>query len=535
MSATPQCVVYEDDHLLVVNKPAGLNTHAPSPYAGEGIYEWLRHRHPKWASLATIQRLDKETSGILLFSKSALSNKSLTQQFESRTVEKEYLLITDRSPSGLLGRVHTGILRSGDKYVVGSVETADVAAETHFTSVGKTQLGWLIRARPLTGRTHQIRVHASSRGCPLVGDEVYGGTAFPRVCLHAERLRIQHPVTRKILEFHAPVDFMVEIAAPLRSAVVNPFDTTAWRMWHGIPDRHPGWFVERLGDWLLSQSERELNMAQITELKSLAEKWQLAGAYHKRSIKSVRTKSNTETSPVRLFSFTDGIKNDSNTIKENGVTFEVNFGEGYSVGLFLDQRENRRRLLENYVAIDFPVVQRGLRNSEVLNAFSYTCGFSVCSALAGAKVTSLDLSKKYLDWGKRNFSLNGLDPNSHDFIFGDVFEWFRRFEKKSRQFQVIILDPPTFSQSKTSGIWKAEQDYSKLILAALPLLAPGGTMLASSNTATLKPESFVTSIESTVASKGRKILRKHFAPQPIDFPMNRQQPGYLKTLWLRIA
>ena len=90
------CLIFEDDHLLVVNKPAGLNTHAPSPYAGEGIYDWLRHREARWAKLAIIQRLDKETSGVMVFAKTPLANRSLTGQFTERSVRKKYLLLTDR-------------------------------------------------------------------------------------------------------------------------------------------------------------------------------------------------------------------------------------------------------------------------------------------------------------------------------------------------------------------------------------------------------------------------------------------------------
>src|SRR5947208_9632057 len=89
-------ILFEDDHLLIVNKPAGMNTHAPSPYAGEGIFDWLRHREPRWASLAIIHRLDKDTSGVMVFSKTALANQSLTQQFAGRQVVKKYLLQTDR-------------------------------------------------------------------------------------------------------------------------------------------------------------------------------------------------------------------------------------------------------------------------------------------------------------------------------------------------------------------------------------------------------------------------------------------------------
>src|SRR4030095_11402312 len=95
----------------------------------------------------------------------------------------------------------------------------------------------------------------------------------------------------------------------------------------------------------------------------------------------------------------------------------------------------------------------------VLNTFAYTCGFSVCAALAGARTTSIDLSRKYLEWGKRNFLLNGLDPNQHDFIYGDVFDWLRRLEKKGRLFEVLLLDPPTFSQSKGHGVFQAEKHF----------------------------------------------------------------------------
>src|SRR6266851_2672622 len=87
-------IVFEDEHLLVVNKPLGFNTHSPSPFAGEGLYEWLRHREPRWAALATIHRLDKATSGVLAFAKTTRANQSLTQQFASRALRKKYFLLT---------------------------------------------------------------------------------------------------------------------------------------------------------------------------------------------------------------------------------------------------------------------------------------------------------------------------------------------------------------------------------------------------------------------------------------------------------
>src|SRR3954466_14981988 len=91
-------ILHEDEDLLVINKPAGLNTHAPAPYAGEGIYDWLRHREPRWASLAIIHRLDKEPSGVLVFAKSPLANRSLTRQFTERVVRKKYLPLAAHAP-----------------------------------------------------------------------------------------------------------------------------------------------------------------------------------------------------------------------------------------------------------------------------------------------------------------------------------------------------------------------------------------------------------------------------------------------------
>ena len=215
------------------------------------------------------------------------------------------------------------------------------------------------------------------------------------------------------------------------------------------------------------------------------------------------------------------------------MRFELSLGEGYSVGLFPDQRDNRRRLLTGHVAADFPL--RAPRSEfRVLNTFAYTCGFSVCAALAGVKTTSLDLSKKYLDWGRRNFALNGLDPAGHDFIYGDVFDWLRRLAKKGRAFDAVLLDPPTFSQSKEHGAFRVEKDYPELVGAALTLIKPGGVLFASTNAADWPPEKFLASVEEPIRAARRKILQQHYAPQPPDFPISRAEPAYLKTVWLRM-
>ena len=182
-----------------------------------------------------------------------------------------------------------------------------------------------------------------------------------------------------------------------------------------------------------------------------------------------------------------------------------------------------------------PNTQHAIRNTELLNVFSYTCAFSVCAAKSGIRTTSLDLSKKYLEWGRRKFALNGIDPAEHDFIFGDAFDWMRRLFKKGRAFDVIILDPPTFSQSKEQGVFRVEKNYGDLVSTALPLLKPEGVLLASTNAAEWPAEKFLAVVEGSIRVARRKILQQHYSPQPPDFPVSRAEPAYLKTVWVRIS
>jgi 23S rRNA (cytosine1962-C5)-methyltransferase len=542
----PPCILFEDDDLLVVNKPAGMNTHAPGPFAGEGLYDWLRHREQGWASLAIIHRLDKETSGVLVFAKSAQANRSLTAQFTARTVRKKYVLLAERSPRQREFVAKSRIARAGERYV--SAAQGD-PAETRFrllNSKFKIQNSKLIEAEPLTGRTHQIRVHAAENGFPVLGDTLYGGTPFARVCLHAEELAFRHPVSGESMRFHAPADFDADPRLGLRTALIDPGQTDAFRLIHGASDGWPGWHVDRLGDFLLSESENlptqdqqeilGLHLAKAARPAGEKAARTPRGVYHKTLTRQVRRTTPDESSPRLLLGQSAP---DSFAIRENGVQFELRFNEGCSVGLFLDQRDNRRRLLTSHVAAEFSLFNSKLetRNStsEVLNAFAYTCGFSVCAAMAGARTISLDLSKKYLEWGRRNFLLNHLDPAGHDFIYGDVFDWLRRMARKSRSFDVILLDPPTFSRSRDHGVFRVEKDYPVLVRAALPLLKPGGVLFASANAAGWRPELFLADVDAAVRGGGRTILQRHYVPQPPDFPVSRAEPAYLKTVWLRVS
>jgi len=547
------CVIFEDEHLLAVNKPAGMNTHAPSPYAGEGLYEWLRNREPRWASLAIIHRLDKETSGVILFAKTVLANRSLTEQFTKRAVKKQYVLLTDRVVKEKEFNIKSAMVRAGEKYLSRPLHAGGETAETKFRildkapTVGDTRpsresqeissstpshagclTGWI--AEPTTGRTHQIRVHAADKGLPILGDILYAGTAAARVYLHAGEVRLKHPATGEQVTLRAEPDFQNDPRLWMREQLIEAELTNSFRAVHGSSDAWPGWYVERLGDFLLSQCETPSDARQQTQLRQLIKHFSGRGAYHKVLRRELGRTSPTDAAP-RLIIGEPAPK--AFVIRENGLEFEISFTEGYSTGLFLDQRDNRRRLLTGYVAPGFSLFQP-LSRPTLLNTFAYTCAFSVCAAKAGLRTTSLDLSKKYIESGKRNFALNHIATDSHGFICGDVFDWLRRFRKKGLTFDIILLDPPTFSRSKSSGVFRVEQDYGKLLELALPLVKSGGVLFASANAADWPAEEFMERMKAEVRLAARRITQLQFVPQPSDFPISRAEPGYLKTVWMRI-
>ncbi len=199
-------------------------------------------------------------------------------------------------------------------------------------------------------------------------------------------------------------------------------------------------------------------------------------------------------------------------VRENGMRFLVDFKAGYSQGIFLDQRENRALVRE-----------LSKQGTKVLNCFAYTCGFSVAAALSGAETTSVDLSGNYLRWGKRNFEANGLDPDAHYFSKGDVFEWLRLFRRKGLRFGGVILDPPTFSRSKKSGVFRVESDYGELVRSAWELVADDGWMLCCANTQRLDAAEFEAAVSQEVMG------RTEVAGMPPDFTGE----SYLKSVWVR--
>ncbi len=211
-------------------------------------------------------------------------------------------------------------------------------------------------------------------------------------------------------------------------------------------------------------------------------------------------------------------------VRENDITFLMNFGEGLATGVFLDQRENRRRLLA-----------MPLQRKTVLNTFAYTCAFSVVAAKAGAVTTSVDLSKNYLEWGRENFRANGLDPAAHEFVFGDAFDWLKRYAKRGQHWDIVILDPPTFSTTKRGRAFQAGRDYEELAALAIPLVGPGGWLLCSTNQRTLAADEFDGSIQKAAKRCGRSMGTPEFETVPFDFRVAPKERPYLKTFWAKLG
>ncbi|MDB6053695.1 MAG: s-adenosyl-l-methionine-dependent methyltransferase, partial [Verrucomicrobiales bacterium] len=300
-----------------------------------------------------------------------------------------------------------------------------------------------------------------------------------------------------------------------------------YRLIHSDSDGFPGIFLDRFDGFAVIQGEKAPPPAEFQKIERELEPLGVNSFYFKQ-LKRKPGSSDIEQAMPRHLS--GKIAPDRFSARENGLHYNISFVEGYSVGIFLDQRENRRRLLSSCITPGWNIPPAG----KVLNTFAYTCAFSVAAARAGHQVTSLDLSSKYLDWGKQNFALNDLPLTNHDFIFGDTFSWLKRFRNKSRLFDLILLDPPTFSRSRESGVFQVEKDYGRLVASALAVLSPRGILFASTNSATLHPDKFMELIKSGVSESKRKILKEQFYSQPPEFPTNSEVAPYLKTVWLQL-
>jgi 23S rRNA pseudouridine1911/1915/1917 synthase len=212
-------ILFEDQALLVIDKPAGLVVHPAPGHRVGTLMDWLKeHLGSKVIKVFTdperlglVHRLDKDTSGVLLIAKSVAAQTAVSRQFQNRTVQKTYTAFIEGIPSAKEGIINAPVGRSRKVPTRMAVSPQGKASETSFEVKETFKEVALVNLHPKTGRTHQIRVHVSAIGHPIVGDRTYGAKSIwaqtygiERPLLHAEHLTLAHPVSGESVTFHAP-------------------------------------------------------------------------------------------------------------------------------------------------------------------------------------------------------------------------------------------------------------------------------------------------------------------------------------------
>ncbi len=508
MRTSIPCLLFEDEDLIVVNKPAGIATHRAAEDAPWGIVEFLQNHRPALPPLGIHQRLDRETSGVMLFAKTPEANRSFASQFEKRTVRKTYVFVTK-------GTLSCSIFTATEPI-------DDKKAKTEFLFLRKLSYEFhLWEARPETGRTHQVRLHAAAHGLSIVGDLKKKDEQIEPLLLHAARLEIFHPKDGRPLVFEAPLPSYFECAEvhrrrweaawTLRRALIDEKETNAYRWIHRESDGFPNLTVDCLDQWLYVEDFG--NHQNLDEIRN-------SGQNIKGMILSYAQQGKRKEDKRLLWGSPPP---PDFTILENGIRYHLDPLAPGGIGLFLDQRENRK------------FIHHLAHGKRVLNLFAYTCGFSVSAAAGGARETvNIDLSRKALDGGQKNFTANGLDPNQHQFLARDVKESLRQLISRKERFDVVMIDPPSFSRSKSSGSFSVKHDFENLISKTMSLLTEGGWLFASSNLADWGNAAFLSTVQKGIQKSSRKITKKIWMPQPFDFPATPLCAPYLKSVWITI-
>ncbi len=518
-------------------------------YVAEGVVEYLSRLLSK--PLFVCQRLDKETTGALVFARSPQAAAKLTDLFSSRSVQKTYLFVTDQK-NGLAGHsdsfsVASFIEKRSSDFI--SQQSAAPNAITHFQKIKSEGRFTLWQAKPETGRPHQIRLHAADSGIPILGDVIHGGSPFPSLLLHSQDIRfelegrtIEHrsepPIFFNQLELLQDSILIQWLAAfdrrqrwqYCRSEVQkvskdSSLESNCWRDVHseGGPLR-----IDKFGSryslqWfanILPEGEDKKRLDKLLALKKVLQ-WTLHLRHDRgRNPNSEEIQKSQADLPSRW------------TIVENGLKYEMRADSGLSSGLFLDQRANR------------VWVRSRAHEKRVLNLFCYTGAFSVCAAIGGAKkVVSVDVSRNFLEWAKRNFELNpmndsmverGLDPQSqgvsensaaapikYEFRAMDARDFLKYAQKKGHKFDLIICDPPSFGRSDR-GVFRLDNDLPTLISEMLECLDVNGEILFCCNFEAWSEFDFLQIVNQSAKVAPFKIdLRPH--PHPDwDFELPNQ-------------
>lgn len=504
---------------IFIDKIAGINTHTPE-YGQRGCVEAYEDELDR--KLYVVHRLDKATSGALSFATTPELAAEISQLFEQHKVQKRYLLLTDKQISQKEFTYESHIAKEKNIFV--SRTNLEPNAKTTFKwlkSLGNFQL-W--EAIPHSGKPHQIRLHAEANGMPILGDKDHGGSPYFRLCLHSFALGFELQNKKIYFETELPAwaqaedpsleeDLMLAEALHRRERMYkfSELQDESLRLSHRDLDSYR---IDQYGEylWVYWYQESDPTVQDLLRFETLAKK-------HRKKI-FIRKMLNRGEDPNAEILWKIGKTETQWTAKENDVVYELRSDTGLSPGLFLDQRENRLWVKDH------------ANDRRVLNLFSYTSGFSVVSALAGAKeVCTVDVSQNFIDWSKRNFTLNGLDPESENYEFWvqDCMLFLKGTIKRKRKFNLIICDPPSFGRSK-SGVFSISKNLDELLINCMYCLEKNGLLLFCTNYEKWTTGDLHLRLNKLKKEFSFKILTA--PPQGLDFELPDQEP-LMKSIILR--
>ena len=461
--------IYNDTNWLVVEKPSGISTHG-SHRGDLGMVEYLALHHD--LQVYVCSRLDKDTSGLLLFACQPRLVAEAERIHEEGQAKKTYFFIAARSAKGSWG-CNTPLDGKACQTVFERMEVG-----THYC---------LYKAEITRGRTHQIRRHAAAAGIPLLGDREYGGDPFCRVCLHCTEIdwpgidvTVKSPVPDwfvMVLDGIRPECTALALAEK-RYPVLESITNCCRQIHRGeYPAKDVA--IDKYGNWLCvtgfseGQSAKAVQRELSKVLSALTARCNVRGGVVKTNMRNPHNGK-----LFGDFSRFGETAPESYLVREHGLQFEVRLNDTQHIGLFLDHRDSRRRIFQ------------AVQGKRVANLFAFTCSFSVYALAGGAEVVfSVDLASGCLTQGKTNVVHNQLGAgNNAKFIQEDVRKWLaRQLRKKEREqeryplFDCIICDPPVFAAGGKGKNFFVEKEWKGLAHSVAGLLAPGGVALFSNN------------------------------------------------------
>ncbi len=304
--------------------------------------------------------------------------------------------------------------------------------------------------------------------------------------------------------------------------VFNPEQTNAYRLIHSEGDGLPGLVVDRFADILVMQIHTlGIERLQPLIVDALMQETGASGILLRNEGMSRRREGLAIEEPVVVA----GEVPQQVVIRENGICFLVDPWQGQKTGFFLDQRD-KRESLRKYV-----------QGKQVLNCFSYTGGFSIYAALAGATdVTSVDISAPAIEASQVNFSQNGLNLDNYKFHIADVFDYLEKAVAQGEQFDVVVLDPPAFAKTQSSRN-NALKAYRRLNTLGMQVLRPGGILLTCSCSGVVGMDDLLGVISLSAQRFQRSVQLLESYTHGVDHPINLAMPetAYLKAVFCRVG